>query len=160
VFPLEILPLTSLVAALIIGLVWFGILFSGIFLLLQKVCITAVCLPFVLLPLVLFSCGIAWFLASLATFLRDLPHIVALALQVLMFLSPIFYSLDMIPEPYKTFLKLNPLTYVIENTRKVLIYNQWPDWYVLTISTIIAGVVFQLGLMWFMKTKKGFADVL
>lgn len=160
VFPLEILPLTSLLTSLFFGIVWFVILIISICVLMQKICFTAICLPFVLFPLILFSCGVSWFVSSLATFLRDLPHAITLAMQVLMFLTPIFYSMDMIPEPYKTILKLNPLTYVIENARKVMIYNQWPDWYVLGISMIVAVVVFQLGYMWFMKTKKGFADVL
>ena len=160
VFPLELLPVSVVLSACFFGLVWIGILLAGVALCFHEFCLAAVCLPLIFIPLILFSCGIAWFVASLGVFLRDLAHVVGILLQVLYFLTPIFYSLEMVPERFRPFLLLNPLTYIVESTRKVLIFDQWPNWQHFGWIVLGALVVFQFGYFWFMKTKRGFADVL
>jgi lipopolysaccharide transport system permease protein len=160
VFPLEILPVMTLLTSLFFGLIWMAILILGIAIFMQKFCLTAICLPIVLLPLVLFSCGVSWFLASIGTFFRDLGHVIGIALQLLVFGTPIFYSFEMIPPKFQFYLRLNPLTDIVQNARKVLIYNQWPDWTSVGIMIVISYFIFKLGYIWFMKTKRGFADVL
>jgi lipopolysaccharide transport system permease protein len=55
---------------------------------------------------------------------------------------------------------LNPLTLIVQSTRQVLMYGQWPDWIALGTVTLLSMAVYQLGFFWFMKTKRGFADVL
>jgi len=160
VFPLELLPVSSVLSACFFGLVWIGILLAGIVLFLHKFCLAAVCLPLIFIPLILFSCGIAWLVASLGVFLRDLAHAIGIILQVLYFMTPIFYSVDMVPEKLRPILLLNPLTLIVQSARQVLIYDQWPDWHGLGIVTLLSMAMFQLGYFWFMKTKRGFADVL
>lgn len=160
VFPLELLPVSSVLSACFFGLVWIGILLVGIVLFLHKFCLAAVCLPLIFIPLVLFSCGIGWFVASLGVFLRDLSHAIGIVLQVLYFMTPIFYSVEMVPEKFRPILLLNPLTPIVQSARQVLMYSQWPNWYALGIVTLLSMAVFQMGYFWFMKTKRGFADVL
>jgi lipopolysaccharide transport system permease protein len=160
VFPLELLPVSSVLSACFFGLVWIGILLLGIVLFLHKLYFAAVCLPLIFIPLVLSSCGIAWFVASLGVFVRDLTHVMGIILLVLYFMTPIFYSLEMVPEKARALLLLNPLTSIVESARQVLMYGQWPDWRVLGIVTLFSMAIFQLGYFWFMKTKRGFADVL
>jgi lipopolysaccharide transport system permease protein len=161
VFPLELLPVSSVLSACFFGLVWIGILLLGIVLFFHKFCLAAICLPLIFIPLVLFSCGLAWFVASLGVFIRDLAHLIGIVLQVLYFMTPIFYSVEMVPESVRGVLLLNPLTPIVQSARQVLIYNQWPDWHDgLGIVTLLSMVVFQMGYFWFMKTKRGFADVL
>ena len=160
VFPLELLPVSAVLSACFFGLIWLGILFLGIVLFLHKFCLAAVCLPLIFIPLVLSSCGISWFVASLGVFVRDLAHVVGIILMVLYFMTPIFYSVEMIPESIRPILLLNPLTSIVQSARQVLMYNQWPDWRMLGVVTILSMVIFQLGYFWFMKTKRGFADVL
>ncbi len=160
VFPLELLPVSAVLSACFFGLVWIGILLVGIALCFHEFCLAAICLPLIFIPLILFSCGIAWFVASLGVFLRDLSHVVGILMQVLYFLTPIFYSLEMVPERFRPFLLLNPLTYIVLTTRKVLIFDQWPNWQHFGMIALGSLVVFQLGYFWFMKTKRGFADVL
>ena len=75
-------------------------------------------------------------------------------------MTPIFYSVEMVPESVRGILLLNPLTPIVQSARQVLIYNQLPDWHGLGIVTLLSMVVFQMGYFWFMKTKRGFADVL
>ena len=160
VFPLELLPVSSVLSACFFGLIWIGILLLGIVLFFHKFCLAAVCLPLILMPLILFSCGFAWFVASLGVFIRDLAHLIGIILQVLYFMTPIFYSVEMVPESVRGILLLNPLTPIVQSARQVLIYNQLPDWHGLGIVTLLSMVVFQMGYFWFMKTKRGFADVL
>lgn len=160
VFPLEVLPVASLMSAFFFGLIWICILFLGVAIFMQKICLTALCMPLILLPLLLLSCGLSWFVASLGVYLRDLAHGIGILLLMLFFMTPIFYSTEMIPEPYRTVLRLNPLTDIVQNSRKILIFGRWPSWTTVGLLTICSLVVFQLGYVWFMKTKRGFADVL
>ena len=160
VFPLEILPVNMLLSALFFGGIWFIILFAGIGIFMHKICLTAICLPLILLPLIFFTLGLCWLIASLGVYIRDVVHFVGLALQALFFMTPIFYPINMVPEKFQLVLRLNPLTTIIQETRKVVLYNTWPDWRMLGIIFVVSLVVFQLGYIWFMKTKRGFADVL
>ena len=160
VFPLELLPVSAVISACFFGLIWIAILFLGIVLFIHKLCLAAVCLPLIFIPLILFSCGIAWLVASLGVFIRDLAHVMAIVLLVLYFMTPIFYSLEMVPEHLRSLLLLNPLALIVQSVRQVLMYGQWPNWFALGLVTLLSMSVFQLGYFWFMKTKRGFADVL
>jgi lipopolysaccharide transport system permease protein len=160
VFPLELLPVSTVLSACFFGLIWIGILFLGIVLFFHKLCLAAICFPLVLIPLILFSCGVAWFVASLGVFIRDLAHVVGIILMVLYFITPIFYSVEMVPELIRPILLLNPLTFIVHSARQVLMFDQWPDRHALGMVTLLSMAVFQLGYFWFMKTKRGFADVL
>lgn len=160
VFPLEVLPLTSVLTAGFFGFIWFLVLLVATILFLHKICASIICLPLVLLPFLLCCCGLAWILAALGVYIRDLPNIVALVIQMLFFMTPIFFSLEMVPEPFRSVLLLNPLSIIVESVRKVLIYDQWPDWQQLGYTYLISTLLFQLGYFWFMKTKRGFADVI
>jgi len=160
VFPLELLPVSAVVSACFFGLIWIVILFIGILLFIHKLYFTAVCLPLIFIPLILFSCGIAWFVASLGVFIRDLAHMITIVMMVLYFMTPVFYNAEMVPANLRFILFFNPLALTIDSVRKVLTYGQWPGWFELWIVTLFSMAVFQLGYFWFMKTKRGFADVL
>ena len=160
VFPLEILPVSAVFSAIFFGLVSLTILLAGVGLVMHKFSLTIICLPLVFLPLFLLCSGISWFVASLGVYVRDLSHFVGIVIQVLFFMTPIFYSVEMVPKSLRPILILNPLTTIVQTTRNVLIYDKWPDWAGLGIVTVLSLVIFQLGYFWFMKTKRGFADVL
>ncbi len=160
VFPLELLPVSAVFTACFFGLIWIGILLLGIGILLHKFCLAAVCLPLIFIPLILFSCGFSWLVASLGVFLRDLAHVIGILLMVLYFMTPIFYSVEAVPAACKPLMLLNPLTSIVQATRQVLMLGVWPSWPVLGFVTLISMALFQIGYFWFMKTKRGFADVL
>ncbi|MGO4546875.1 ABC transporter permease [Paenibacillus sp. 2TAB23] len=117
-------------------------------------------LPFVLLPLILYTLGLSWFLSSIGVFLRDIGQIIGVAVQALMLLSPIFYSIDVIPNEFKWFYQLNPITYFVENIRNVVIWGELPSINSYLIQLISSIIISILGLIWFRKTKQGFSDVL
>ncbi|WP_230986630.1 ABC transporter permease [Cohnella fermenti] len=160
VFPIEILPITLVGSALFnmainVVLILVSVLFGY-----GSIPWTLVFLPIILLPLLLISLGLSWFLASLGVYVRDVMQFVGLAMQALMFLSPVFYPVSVIPVKLHIIYKLNPLTSIIENMRSILIVGEQPDWGMVGISTGIGIAISVLGYVWFRKLRGGFADVL
>jgi len=160
VFPIEILPVIVMGAALFHSLVSLGVLLAAFTLFNGYLHWTAVFTPLVLLPLVIITLGLAWMLASIGVFLRDIGQTIALITTLLMFLSPVFYPVTAVPERLRPFIMANPLTFIIEQAREVLIWGNLPNWLGLGIYTLAATVIAWVGYAWFQKTRKGFADVL
>lgn len=160
VFPLEILPVMTVLTSMVFGLAWFAMLFIGSIVFLHEIYWTLIFLPLVFLPLFLLSAGLAFFVSSLGVYLRDIQQIIGIATQILFFMTPIFYSTAIVPTKLRWVMEINPLSYLVEECRKYILFNQTPDWIVVVVSFLVSFVVFQLGTVWFMKTKKGFADVL
>lgn len=160
VFPLEILPLVAMGAALFHGIVSLSVLLVFYVLVSASLHWTIVFAPLVILPLILTTLGMSWFLASIGVFLRDVAQVVGLLVTVLMFLSPIFYPVSAIPARYQVFIYMNPLTFIIEQMRDVLIWGKLPSWSGLCLVMLVGMLVAWGGLVWFQKTRKGFADVL
>lgn len=160
VFPLEILPWVSYFSALFHALislvVW--LLFSLAVFGLPPA--TALLFPVLLLPLTLLALGFSWFLASLGVYLRDVSHVVSILTMALMFLTPIFYPIEAIPPSYQAFLHINPLTFIIDQARNLLIFGTSLRWGGFLLLTGGALFLAWLGFAWFQKTRKGFADVL
>ncbi|HQV89715.1 MAG: ABC transporter permease [Nitrosomonas sp.] len=160
VFPLEILPVVAIGSAtfhLLISLfVWliFYLLLFGI------PQISVLLLPIVLMPFFLLILGFSWFLASLGVYLRDVSQIVGVLTTALMFLSPIFYPMTALPEEYHIFLQFNPLTFIIEQARDVMIWGRGMNWIAWVAYWVFAALVAWLGFAWFQKTRAGFANVL
>ncbi|ROL80790.1 sugar ABC transporter permease [Pseudomonas protegens] len=160
VFPLEILPVIVMGAALFHTFASLIVLLVAFFIFNGYLHWTVVFLPLVILPLVVITLGIAWMLASLGVFLRDVGQTIGIITTVMMFLAPVFYPITAIPENLRPWLMLNPLTLIIEQTREVLIWGRLPNWFSLSVYTLVAVVVAWIGYAWFQKTRKGFADVL
>ena len=121
---------------------------------------TAVFAPLVLLPLVVLTVGLTWILASLGVFIRDIAQTIGIITTIMMFLSPVFYPITAVPEKYRPFIMANPLTFIIDQAREVLILGHFANWLGLGIYTLVATAVAWAGYAWFQKTRKGFADVL
>lgn len=160
VFPIEILPVIAMGAALFHALISLGVLLLAFMLFNGYLQWTVIFIPLILLPLVILSLGLAWTLASLGVFLRDVGQTIALVTTVLMFLAPVFYPVTAVPERFRPFIMANPVTFIIEQAREVLIWGHSPNWLGLGIYTVAATVVAWAGYAWFQKTRKGFADVL
>ena len=160
VFPLEILPCVALGAALFHMAISIGVLFAFYVVINHNIQWTVIFLPLIIAPLIIFTLGVSWFLASLGVFLRDTGQIIGVVLTMMMFVSPVFYPVSALPEKYQIFIMLNPLTFIMEQARDVVIWGKFPNWYGLIIYTTASLVVATLGFAWFQKTRKGFADVL
>ncbi|TRW92220.1 ABC transporter permease [Candidatus Methylobacter oryzae] len=160
IFPLEVLPWVALGSALFHAGISLGVLFVFLAVLGHDFSWTMLWLPMILLPFALLIMGLSWLLASVGVFIRDVGQIVGMALTVLMFMSPIFYPLSALPDSVSHYLFLNPLTLVVDQVRNILIWGQQPHWSYLAVYTAISIFIAWFGLLWFEKTRKGFADVL
>jgi lipopolysaccharide transport system permease protein len=160
VFPLEILPIVLVGAALFHSLISVLILMIAVFIISGAVPLTSFYLPLIVLPLVILTSGIAWALASFGVFLRDIGQSISLLTGVLLFLAPVFYPISALPPEFQPLILANPLTFIIEQARDVLIFGRAPN-----LLGLLAYLAFALAITWlgyacFQKTRKGFADVL
>jgi lipopolysaccharide transport system permease protein len=160
IFPLEILPIIAMGAALFHSLISLCVLLAAFALFNGYLQWTAVFIPLVLLPLVIVTTGLAWILAAIGVFLRDVGQTIGIITTVLMFLSPVFYPVTAVPERFRLFIMANPLTFIIEQARDVLIWGNTPNWIGLGVYTLVASMFAWAGFALFQKTRKGFADVL
>ena len=160
VFPLEILPLVVFGAAFFHAIISFFVWLVFSFFVFGMPHATSLLFPVVLVPLTLLILGLSWFLASLGVFLRDITQVVGIITTTLMFLTPIFYPIAAIPEKYHPLIYSNPLAFIIEQARGLLIFGLSPDWLNVMLLTLLTLVFTLCGFAWFQKTRKGFADVL
>lgn len=160
VFPLEILSMVAMLSALFQAIVSVAVLLVAVVILDGYLSWTTLFLPLVFLPLTFITLGFAWMLASLGVFARDIGQITGIITTVMMFLSPVFYPISVLPKAYQPWLMANPLTFIIEQARHVLLGGRLPDWQGLAVYSLISLSIAWAGFWWFQKTRKGFADVL
>ncbi|HEY7060526.1 MAG TPA: ABC transporter permease [Chloroflexota bacterium] len=160
VFPLEVLPVVLVCSAALQSLISTGVLVLGTALLLGHLSPTLPLLPLAYLPLLLLALGVSWFLAGLGVYVRDVSQSIGVLTQLLMFLSPVFYPISAVPEWLRPWLRLNPLTAILEAFRATLLFGEplpWESWAAWTLATALLAV---LGYNWFVVTKRTFADVI
>lgn len=160
VFPLQILPVVTLLSALFHAGVSLGAWLLAYLVFFGMPHATALYLPVIVLPFLLLILGLAWALASLGVFLRDISQFIGTLVTVLMFMTPIFYPISALPEKLQHLLYLSPITIIVEQARNALFWGKAPDFALLGAYTVVALLVAWLGFLWFQKTRKGFADVL
>jgi lipopolysaccharide transport system permease protein len=160
VFPLEILPVSAIGAALTHLLISFVPLVIGLWVAHGSVPLTILYLPVILLPLILLCLGLSWFLASLGVFIRDINSVVPVVIVILMYASAIFYSISKVPPNLLPIVLYNPLALVIEQARNAVLWGIAPVWGRYTLALVASFAVTVLGYAFFMRTKNAFADVL
>jgi lipopolysaccharide transport system permease protein len=160
IFPLEILVAIAAGAALFHALASVAVLLVAFVIFNGYLHWTVIFLPLVITPLLALALGVGWIFASLGVFARDVGQVVGVLTTILMFLSPVFFPVSSLPEAVQPWIMANPLTFIIEQTRAVVVWGQLPDWHGLATYMVCATTVSWLGYAWFQKTRKGFADVL
>jgi ABC-type polysaccharide/polyol phosphate export permease len=125
--------------------------------------------PLVLLPLlfalqIVFALGLGYLLAALNLFVRDVFHLIGVFLTVWMFATPIFYPAVMVERAHEGkfawMLDINPMYWLIDAYRGVLLFATWPDVAALVRFAAVALVTFALGVAFFQKHKRQFPDLL
>jgi len=159
VFPLETLPVSLSLAAMVNQLFGTAVLLVAAAIMRKEVHPTIAFIPLILLPQLMATLGLSWFVASVGVFVRDIVHGLALLLMAWMYLTPIIYPESLVPPKYLTAINLNPFTPLVRNYRRILLEGTAPDWNGLLYFTIFAVGAFLLGYWWFARSRKSFADV-
>jgi lipopolysaccharide transport system permease protein len=160
VFPLETLPVAQALAALVAQGFGTVALLVATALIRGELHATALWLPVLLVPQLLLTLGGAWLVASLGVFVRDTAQVLGLLLMAWMYLTPILYPEQAVPERFRPSLELNPFTPLVRGYRRALLEGAPPDWAGLAYTTALAAAFFLLGYWWFARTRKNFADVI
>lgn len=159
VFPLEILAWVMALTTVAHALVGVAVWFVGYFLFRGVPPWTAVFFPLVLVCLFPLLLGICWLLAALGVLARDIGQLTVMLSHALLFLTPIFYSLEAAPEALRVFLLLNPLTFIVEQLRQVLFFGQPPSARGLTVYLGSATVFAWFSWRVFQHLRPRFADL-
>lgn len=165
-FNLELLPLSQTLSTFVMSLSWILLLLICTAWIFNTLSWSWLLLLVTLPPLVLFSAGVAFLTSSLGVYFRDLQYLIGILLQMLFFLSPVFYRLASLPPEYRRIMSLNPMVWFIETNRKVLFFKLLPEYSALPCAKehlmcyLLGVTAFVLGWLWFRQTKRGFGDVI
>jgi lipopolysaccharide transport system permease protein len=160
VFPSEILPAYVVASALVSELIGLAVFVLAVSVFYEPPGWTLLALPLVMAGQVLLTLGLGWLLASLNVFLRDVGQGLGLGLTLWMLLTPIFYPADMVPARLRWALRWNPLYYVVEGYRDVLLDHRLPAPGHLVALGTIAVAAFVGGSWFFRRSKNAFIDVI
>lgn len=159
-FPLESLCWVSVFGALFQFLMSCIVFAIFCIILQQPVSLMTLLVPVVISPLIVLSYSISLFLSSLGVYVRDMGQIVAVVIALMLFMSPIFYPITAVPEQYRMLIYINPLTFIVESLRDIVLYAKLFSLEGYAIYWGISIVLYFLAMAWFKKLKRGFADVL
>lgn len=159
-FPREALPAAPILAALVDLSVGMILLFGLMFYYHAPFTWHLLFLPFLLLELVLLVLAISLALAAINVKYRDVKHALPFVTQLWMFLSPVIYPSNFVPERYRFLLALNPMTGIIETWRTCIFMNRAVNWSQLGVSVAITLLLLFLGSAYFKRTERAFADLI
>ena len=160
-FPREVIPIAYVTSCFVNMLLCFVVIFvviafSGI----GFNFIALLYLPVIMIVEYLFALGMAMLTSAVTVYFRDLEHILGIVTMAWMYMTPVMYSVDIIPEKYQSLFSLNPMTPVIQAYRDILYFAKVPELSTLA-SALVLGVVFlAVGSLVFTKLKKRFAEEL
>lgn len=160
IFPSETLAWTATIRAIVYAGISFAVLLVFQIVLMRWVPLTILLLPFVVIPYFLLLLGITWFLMALGSFTRDMSHLMISIVPVFMFATPIFYSIDDVPEHLRLYFHCNAIGNYVEMVRNLLLMNRLPDPALYIGTVLVSLIVFRSGYRFFMRYKAVFVDVL
>lgn len=160
VFPVEILPANVVLSGLVSGVFALLVFFAILLATRNAIPVTALWLPVLLTIQLLLTVGIAWTLATLGAFVRDLGHIIGYLLTLWFFLTPICYPETALPEAALPWLGKNPLWTLIRGYRMVFLEGRAPEWIPLAKLAAVSIVVFFGGHALFYRLRRRFADII
>jgi lipopolysaccharide transport system permease protein len=159
-FPREILPLSAIIVCIVDFLIASSIF--ALMLLFYHIPIGMVVLlvPLVLLVQVILTFGISLLASAINVFYRDIRFVIPLALQIWMYLSPIIYPVNLVPERFRPVYFLNPMAVLIDTYRRTILFNQMPDWPYLGLAALVSVSLTVVAYCYFKRAEREFADVI
>jgi lipopolysaccharide transport system permease protein len=119
---------------------------------------TAVFIPVLILAQFVLMAGVAWLVSAGSVFLRDIPNIVAVGLNVMFYLTPVFYGLHTIPQQYVPYLKLNPMATIVDSYRALLLGQPYPGFAAVSYAVVLSLGLAMIGFVVFTKVQHRFVD--
>ena len=158
-FPLEVLPISALWTAAVPAMIGAGLLLVGVAIVTGSVPLTAPLAIVTLFPLVMLTIGLAWALSALGVYIRDTQHAIRSTIQLLFFLTPIVWQVELLPEHLRQWVYLNPLAVMLEWTRGALIHGEIREPVMMLLVCGYSMVIAIFGAWLFQTLRRGFADV-
>ena len=159
VFPLEVLPWVMALTAMVHALIAVAIWFAGYAIVVGPPRPGALLFVAVLASFFPVLLGVGWLLAALGILVRDIGQLTGLVSHALLFLTPVFYSIDAVPATLQGLLLLNPLTFVVEQLRLVLFSGEAPRWGGLAAYFALSSLFAWMSLAVFRRVQPAFADL-
>lgn len=160
VFPLAVLPVSIVASSLFNMLIALSVLMIFIVISGRPLHIEILLLPLTLIPLIVLSLGICYLIAAIGVYIKDVKQITSSITTLLMFLSPIFYSMEKVSGGLKSIIENNPLTPIIEISRKLVFFGDSSQIADISISFLVSIITLVTGWFFFKLSRKGFADVI
>jgi lipopolysaccharide transport system permease protein len=158
-FPREILPFSAIVVGFIDFLFASSVFVILLFLYRIPIGPSVLLLPIVIVIQFTLIFGLSLLAGAANVFYRDIRFVIPLVLQLIMYLSPIFYSTDIIPQEFLPFYFLNPMAAIIEAYRRILIFNELPNWSYLGLASVVSVLILFFSYRYFKKVERTFADL-
>lgn len=157
-FPREIIPLSLIFSNFVNFLMTLVVLFIAMMFFRVPLGWNILMLPLILVLLVVFTTGFSLMLSALNVFYRDVSHFVEILFMAWIYLTPVIYSFEMIPQQYRIFLLMNPMTLVVELVRDATIRNVFPDVRYLGALAVVAFIMLFVGQRVFSRIERDIAE--
>ncbi len=160
-FPREVIPISYVTSCFVNMLFSFIIIFMVV--LISGVSLNVLgllCLPVIMLVEYILALGFAMIVSATTVYFRDLEHILGIVTMVWMYMTPIMYPLDFVPDNLRAVFMLNPMTPIVVAYRDVLYYGRVPHISTLLNGFLLGMITLVLGFIIFGKLKKNFAEEL
>lgn len=159
-FPREILPISIVTSEAINFLISTIIIIAFVFIYGLGITKYVLFYPLVLIVQYILVLAISFIISSVTVYIRDLQHFIGVALQLFFYVTPIVYTINIIPENFLWILNINPMTHIINGYRAIFYNQTMPDIKSLLIVAGVMIVICIIGYLLFRKLQKGFAEEL
>ena len=159
-FPREILPLSAIIVSTVDFLVASSIFVLMLLFYRVPVGPAILLVPFVLTIQVILTLGISLLASAINVFYRDVRFVIPLVLQIWMYLSPIIYPVNLVPERLRRLYFLNPMAVFIDTYRRTILLNQMPDWPYLGLAALVSVSLTIVAYRTFKQAEREFADLI
>jgi lipopolysaccharide transport system permease protein len=159
-FPREVLPLSAIMVSFIDFLIASSIFVLMLLFYRVPVGPAILLVPLVLLIQIILMFGVSLVASAVMVFYRDVRFVVPLTLQIWMYLSPVIYPVTLVPERLRPFYFLNPMAVLIDSYRRLILFNQTPDWLYLALAALVSVSVAVVAYRYFKRAEREFADLI
>lgn len=160
VFPLEILPLVTVISSFLHALISFIILIIAVNVFIGFSSWGVILSLFSVISMLMLTLGLSFIVSAFGVYIRDISYSIIVITNILVYLTPVFYPLSAVPKFIQRIMYFNPLTMIVENFRNSIILSHPPFWGYVLITVLVSYFVMALGLIIFRKLSSGFADIL